>query len=131
MKLLYVLLAVSLCMSPAGAEDTLSAASALLPEHQHAAPSGPAITLDEAERMALIDNPDIRVAARQLAVLEARVPAAGALDGPVFLYRGWGVPLSQPWNYNAAQNMFMLGQTFPGRGKIGRASCRERVWIPV
>lgn len=33
------------------------------------------------------------------------------------MYRGWGVPLSQPWNYNAAQNMFMLGQTFPGRGK--------------
>ena len=75
------------------------------------------MTLDEVERMALLNNPNIHVAARQVAVLEARVPAAGALDDPVVMYRGWGVPLSQPWNYNAAQNMFMLSQTFPGRGK--------------
>jgi outer membrane protein TolC len=33
------------------------------------------------------------------------------------MYRGWGVPLSQPWNLNQAQNMFSLSQTFPGRGK--------------
>jgi len=117
MKILYALLAVSLCVSPVRAEDALSAANALLFQHHQVAPSGPAMTLDEVERMALINNPEIRVAARQLAVLEARVPAAGALDDPIFSYRGWGVPLSQPWNYNAAQNMFMLGQTFPGRGK--------------
>jgi outer membrane protein TolC len=35
------------------------------------------------------------------------------------MYRGWQVPLSQPWNYNAAQNMFMVSQTLPGRGKRG------------
>jgi outer membrane protein TolC len=33
------------------------------------------------------------------------------------MYRGWQVPLGQPWNYNAAQNMFMFSQTLPGFGK--------------
>jgi outer membrane protein TolC len=33
------------------------------------------------------------------------------------MYRGWQVPLRQPWNYNAAQNMFMFSQTLPGFGK--------------
>ena len=118
MKILYALLAVLLCVSHARAEDDpLSATNALLLQHQHVTPTGLAVTLDEIERMALLNNPNIQVAARQVAVLETRVPAAGALDDPVFMYRGWGVPLSQPWNYNAAQNMFMLGQTFPGRGK--------------
>ncbi|HEU5352170.1 MAG TPA: TolC family protein [Terracidiphilus sp.] len=80
-------------------------------------PSGPALTLDEMERMAQLRNPEIAVAARRVAVAEARVPAAGALDDPQAMYRGWGVPLSQPWNYNQAQNMFMLTQTLPGPGK--------------
>ena len=117
MKLFYALLAVCLCVATAAAGDVFSATNALLPESQHAAPAGPAMTLDEVENLALIDSPDIRVAARQLAVLQAHVPAAGALDDPFFMYRGWGVPLSQPQNYNAAQNMFMVGQSFPGRGK--------------
>ena len=88
----------------------------LLPQH-HAAVSGPALTLDEIERMALIGNPEIRVVARRLAVVQAHVPTAGALDDPSFMYRGWQVPLRQPWNYNAAQNMFMFSQTLPGFGK--------------
>jgi outer membrane protein TolC len=33
------------------------------------------------------------------------------------MYRGWQVPLAKPWDYNAAMNMFMVGQTFPGPGK--------------
>jgi outer membrane protein TolC len=88
----------------------------LLPQH-HAAVSGPALTLDEIERMALIGNPEIRVVARRLAVVQAHVPTAGALDDPSLMYRGWQVPLGQPWNYNAAQNMFMFSQTLPGFGK--------------
>lgn len=88
----------------------------LLPQH-HAVATGPALTLDEIERIALIENPEIRVAARRLAVVEAHTPVAGALDDPSLMYRGWQVPLRQPWNYNAAQNMFMLSQTFPGFGK--------------
>jgi len=88
----------------------------LLPQH-HGITTGPALTLDEIERMALIGNLEIRVAVRRLAVLEAHVPAAGALDDPSFMYRGWQVPLRQPWNYNGAQNMFMFSQTLPGFGK--------------
>jgi outer membrane protein TolC len=33
------------------------------------------------------------------------------------MYRGWGVPLEKPWDYNAAQNMFSVSQTLPGAGK--------------
>jgi outer membrane protein TolC len=79
----------------------------------------PALTLDEVERIALAENPEIHVAARKVAAAEAHVPQAGALDDPQAMYRGWQVPLSRPWDYNAAQNMLMLGQSFPGRGKRG------------
>jgi outer membrane protein TolC len=93
--------------------------------------AGPIYTLDEIERMALVGNPEIRVAARRLGVVEAHVPSAGALDDPFFMYRGWQVPLRQPWNYNAAQNMFMISQTLPGPGKrvlrtnVAQASAAE------
>jgi cobalt-zinc-cadmium efflux system outer membrane protein len=115
--LVFVLCAMARAADPPDNPFLLTAA--LLPQHQHAVPSGPALTLDEIERMAMVGNPEIRVAVRQLAVVEARVPAAGALDDPMLGYRGWGVPLTQPWNYNAAQNMFMLSQTFAGFGKHG------------
>jgi len=88
------------------------------------APTGPSLTLDEIERMAQTRNPEIIVSARRLAAAEAHVPMAGALDDPALMYRGWQVPLQQPWNYNAAQNMFMLSQTFPG---FGKRSLRTRV----
>jgi cobalt-zinc-cadmium efflux system outer membrane protein len=79
--------------------------------------SEPALTLDDVERNALAHNPDIEVAARRVAMAEAHVPVAGALDDPSVMYRGWSVPLKQPWNYNQAQNMFSISQTFPGGGK--------------
>jgi len=42
------------------------------------------------------------------------------------MYRGWGVPLKKPWDYNAAQNMFSLSQTFVSRSKRDlRASVAE------
>ena len=115
--LVFVLCAMARAADPP--DNPFLLTEALLPQHQHAAPIGPALTLDEIERMAMVGNPEIRVAVRQLAVVEARVPAAGALGDPMLGYRGWGVPLTQPWNYNAAQNMFMLSQTFPGFGKGG------------
>jgi outer membrane protein TolC len=77
------------------------------------------LTLDEAERIALEENPEIHVAVRRLAMAEAHVPAAGALDDPQFMYRGWQVPLKHPWDYNAAQNMLMISQALPGPGKRG------------
>src|ERR1019366_4239868 len=119
MRFLYVLLLLCVWGLRASGEDPFAAAAALLPQHEHPTTAGPSLALDEIEQMALIDNPEIHVAVRQLAVIEAHVLSAGALDDPMLGYRGWGVPLRQPWNYNAAQNMFMISQTFPGLGKRG------------
>ncbi len=100
-----------------GGSDGLARFSALFQEHNRAEASGPALTLEEVERMALERNPEIEVAARRVAAAEAHVPATGKLDDPMAMYRGWGVPLQQPWNYNQAQNMFSISQTFTARGK--------------
>ena len=99
--------------------NQVAGAAMLLPQHHQTDASAPAFNLDEIEQMALTGNPEIRVAAKRLAIAEAHVAAAEALEDPSFMYRGWQVPLRQPWNYNAAQNMFMLSQTLPGRGKRG------------
>lgn len=107
---------VSLAQVP-GKSDGLSEFSALFEERQAPQDSGPVLTLDDVEQIALARNPEIEVAARQVAIAEAHVPAAGALDDPTAMYRGWGVPLQQPWNYNDAQNMFSVSQTLPGPGK--------------
>jgi outer membrane protein TolC len=82
-------------------------------------PSARELTLDEAERIALEENPEIHVAVRSVAMAEAHVPAAGALDDSQFMFRGWQVPLKHPWDYNAAQNMLMVSQALPGPGKRG------------
>ncbi|MGB7546140.1 MAG: TolC family protein [Terracidiphilus sp.] len=107
---------VSRAETPAGSDGLLGFA-ALFQETPRAQATGPALTLDDVERMALARNPEIEVAARRVAVAEAHVPVAGALDDPTVMYRGWGVPLQQPWNLNDAQNMFSISRTFPGRGK--------------
>jgi outer membrane protein, heavy metal efflux system len=79
--------------------------------------SAAAMTLEEAERIALAANPQIAVAVRRVAVARAHLPVAGALDDPQAMYRGWGVPLQKPWDFNAAQNMLSLSQTLPGGNK--------------
>ncbi len=103
-------------------DDGLASFAALI-DGQHgedhpAQDAGPALTLDDAEKFALAANPEIAVAARRVAVAQAHVATTGKLDDPMAMYRGWGVPLNQPWNYNDAQNMFSISQTFPGRGKL-------------
>jgi outer membrane protein TolC len=106
--------------------DGLAEIAALLGQHHEPEASSPALTLKEVERIALAENPEIAVAARRVAIAEAHVPAAGSLDDPIAMYRGWGVPLEKPWDYNAAQNMFSVSQTLPGAGKRGlRASVAE------
>lgn len=75
------------------------------------------MTLEEIEREALANNPDIRAAESRVDVAKARTPAAGALDDPMFMYRNWGTPLEKPWDWNQAQHMFMYQQTLPGPGK--------------
>ena len=97
--------------------DGFSVPAALLQEHHHPQASGPTLTLDNVERMALAANPEIEVAARRVAIAQAHIPAAGALDDPMAMYRGWGIPLEHPWDLNSAQNMFSISQTLPGRGK--------------
>lgn len=98
--------------------DSLTQFAALFQEHPQPEDTGPALTLDEVEQIALARNPEIEVAVRRVAIAEAHVSGAGALDDPSVMYRGWGVPLQQPWDYNAAQNMFSISQTLPGRGKL-------------
>ena len=100
-----------------GPRDGLAGFAALLQDHPAQAKTTQALTLDEVERIALAVNPEIEVAARKLAAAQAHVPAAGALDDPSAMYRGWSVPLEKPWDYNQAQNMFSISQTFPGAGK--------------
>lgn len=97
--------------------DGLSRAAALLGDQHAANDASPPLTLDEAERIALASNPEIEVAVRRVVMVQAHRPLAGALDDPMVMYRGWGIPLQQPWNYNAAQNMFSISQTLPGPGK--------------
>lgn len=99
------------------ASNVLENFATLFEVHNKAQDSGPVLTLEDVERMALARNPEIAVAVRRVAIAEAHIPAAGALDDPSVMYRGWGVPLQQPWNYNAGQNMFSISQTLPGRGK--------------
>jgi outer membrane protein, heavy metal efflux system len=125
MKVLTVVLCVCALCWPATTiraqkpdqADGLPDLNALIEDRHAPENAGPALTLDEVERMALARNPEIAVAVRRVVMAEASVPAAGALDDPELMYRGWGVPLSQPWNYNAAQNMFMVTQALPGPGK--------------
>ena len=104
MKFISIALLLCLVVSFAAAE-----------QHSASAPSG--MSLEQIETAAMVGSPGIRVAARRVAIAEARAGRAGALDDPLFMYRDWGTPLKQPWNLNEAQNMFMLQQTFPGSGK--------------
>ncbi len=117
-----VVLAWAITWSAAWAEtpapgDALANLAALLGGQHKEADTTQPMTLDEVERIALAVNPEVQVAARRLAAAQAHVPAAGALDDPMAMYRGWAVPLEKPWDYNQAQNMFSISQTFQSRAK--------------
>jgi outer membrane protein, heavy metal efflux system len=109
----------------------LAGFSALFAAQPMANARAPAISLDEAERIALANNPEITVAARRVAVSKAHLPVAGALSDPSAMYRAWGIPLNQPGNLNAAQNMFSISQTFPGRGKRALESSIARSDVDI
>jgi len=105
------------CHAQASAsDDPYSAQETLLLGTQENAAAAP-LDLAKTERVALQFNPEIQVAVRHLSIAQAHIPIAGALDDPMAMYRGWGVPLKRPWDYNSAQNMFSLSQTFSTRGK--------------
>jgi cobalt-zinc-cadmium efflux system outer membrane protein len=125
MKTLFVALCVFTLLVPMnfshaqapGMRDQMSGFSAIIDAPQSPAVTTPALTLDEIERDALAENPEIHVAARKVAMAEAHVPTTGKLDDPQFMLRNWQVPLSKPWDLNAAQNMLMFSQSLPGPGK--------------
>jgi outer membrane protein, heavy metal efflux system len=79
--------------------------------------SAQVMTIDEIEREAMANNPEIRAAERRSAVTKARASGAGSLDDPMLMYRNWGTPLQKPWDWNQAQHMFMYQQALPGPGK--------------
>ena len=89
----------------------------LVQEHQHAQSNVAPITLAQIEAMALENNREIRAMKERVSLAKAGVVPAMGLDDPMFSYRAWGTPLSQPWNLNQTQNMFMYSQTFPAAGK--------------
>lgn len=98
--------------------DPLSSVTGLLAQkHEHSRPSTPPMSLAELETAALANNPELRVAARRVAIAETRVRSAGSLSDPEFMYRGWGTPLAKPWDLNQTQHMFMFNQSLPGPGK--------------
>jgi outer membrane protein, heavy metal efflux system len=100
-----------------GTSDGLTKIAILLQHQPQPEAAGPALTLAEAERIALAANPEIEVAARRVFVAKAHVPTVGGLDDPSAMYRGWGVPLKKPWDFNQTQNMFSVSENLPGTGK--------------
>jgi outer membrane protein TolC len=100
-----------------GASGPFAGYSAIIDAQVSSGALVPALTLDEIERIALAENPEIHVAARKVSMAEAHVPTTGKLDDPQLMLRNWQVPLNKPWDYNAAQNMLMLSQSLPGPGK--------------
>jgi outer membrane protein, heavy metal efflux system len=129
MKAIRVFAFIFVAVVASRAQDPFAGTEAVLmpAQHHEQNPSVPPLMLAQLEQQALQANPEIRLAVRQLSIAQARVTAAGALDDPSFMYRGWGVPLRQPWDLNQAQNMFMFTQSFPGPGKRGlRSSVAEQ-----
>jgi outer membrane protein TolC len=89
----------------------------LLQEHEHHQSNVAPLTLAEIEAIALESNRELRAMKERVTLAKAGVTPALGIDDPTFSYRAWGTPLSQPWNLNQTQNMFMYGQTFPAAGK--------------
>ena len=113
-RLLAFLFAAS---SIAWAQEPFAAPLVAVAQHRHPQPGAKGLTLAELEAAALENNPEIRLLAQRVGVAQAGVGAAGALEDPSVTYRGWGVPLREPWNFNQPQHMFMVTQPFPGPGK--------------
>src|SRR5688572_15160898 len=112
---IYLLGAVLACAPIVRASNPFADYEALLPQEHSVRLDGPgAMMLSEVIAAALQNNAAIRAAARRAVMVEASRATAGALEDPSGMYRGWGVPLREPWNMNQTQHMFMLGQTFPG-----------------
>jgi outer membrane protein TolC len=89
----------------------------LVQDHEHRRSDTAPLSLPDISAAAMENNPEIHVMNERVRQAKAGIVGSLAVDDPSFMYRGWGTPLQQPWNLNQTQNMFMLSQTFPGRGK--------------
>ena len=89
----------------------------LIQDHEHRPSNVAPLTLAEIEAIALENNREIRTMKERVTLAKAGITPATAIDDPSFMYRAWGTPLSQPWNVNQTQHMFMFSQTLPGSGK--------------
>jgi hypothetical protein len=98
MKSISILVWAPVCALPAPAcraqkESTtaaLESLSALIGGQHQAEVAGPALGLEEVERIALAENPEIHVALRRAAAAESHVLSVGTLGDPQFMYRGRG-----------------------------------------
>jgi hypothetical protein len=95
MKVLRVFALILITTNLALADDPFAESNILLSTavQHHASSSAAPATLAQLQEMAMRSNPEIRIAVRRLSAAQSRVPGAGALDDPVFMYRDWGTPL--------------------------------------
>jgi cobalt-zinc-cadmium efflux system outer membrane protein len=82
-------------------------------------PEGPALTLEELERMALAANPTLAQAAASVTAAEGRRRQAGAFPNPVVGYFGEGLAF-RALGENSEHGLF-VEQTIPLGGKLGKA----------
>lgn len=75
------------------------------------------LTVEEAVDEAREANPEIRAAARRLALAQSKTSTARSLDDPMVSVKDWQTPLRKPWDLNQAQLMIMVQQTFANREK--------------
>jgi hypothetical protein len=68
-----------------GTIDQVGEVQTIVDEPTRPAVSTPALTLDEIERIAAVENPELHVGARKVAMAEAHVPTTGKLDDPQFM----------------------------------------------
>jgi cobalt-zinc-cadmium efflux system outer membrane protein len=86
------------------------------------APVAP-LTLGDATRAAMADNPELKQAASAVRVAERGADVAGALPEPVLSYQAWQQPLAQPLDPTATgMHMFGVRQALPFPGQRGLAS---------
>src|ERR1035438_9946053 len=98
MKVLRVFALILITANLAMADDPFAESNILLSavtQHQPPSPTS-SVTLAELQEMAMRSNPEIRIEIRRLSVAQSRVPGAGALDDPTFMYRDWGTSLKKP-----------------------------------
>ncbi|HTM08203.1 MAG TPA: TolC family protein [Verrucomicrobiae bacterium] len=91
--------------------------SSALPAENSARPT---LTLSQAAKEALENNPEVSTMRERLRVMEAKAKQASYLEDPELVLQTMGVPFSNPVNFEKADNnTFGIRQKFPFFGKLG------------